>query len=234
VGTSLLLPISIGSNSFRSDRYADVLRALPTTYGLVVFFVADRLQLYNRLLSSNVDLAVVIRQFFGGNDYYGERVRWLKKLAQNPGLGWIARSKFVGIDDISDLMFTRTLRNVNLLFASDERFREDVEDWADSYIDTLDIPTGFAVPLRKRLSTGFVLEEIACNIRLRVGFNIEDELYPGEFPVALPNLYRVGTYSASAEDLAVMPPSLRRYRFMTARSADEVRQALSSDRESDS
>ncbi len=130
-------------------------------------------------------------------------------------------------------MFTRTLRNVNLLFASDERFREDVEEWANSYIDTLDIPTGFAVPLRKRLSIGFVLEEIACNIRLRVGYGIDDELYPGDFPVALPNLYRPGTYSASAEDLAVVSASSRHYRFMTARSASEVRQALSSDRAGD-
>ncbi len=96
-----MLPISIGSNAFRSDRYAEILGALPSTYGLVVFFVADRLQLYNRVISANVDLAFVIRQFFGGNDYYGERVRWLKKLAQSPGLGWIVRAKFVGIDDIT-------------------------------------------------------------------------------------------------------------------------------------
>jgi hypothetical protein len=219
---SLLLPISIGSEYFRSRRYGKVLESLPRDYNRIVFFIADRLQLYNRVLSSYEPLGQTIAAFFAGNDYLRERTQWLHKLARAHNIDWILEAHVLGIDQISDLGFTRILRNVHLLFACDDNFHDDVEAWARSYIETLDISTGFEPHLKTRLSIGFVLEEIACNIRLRVGLGIDDELYPGDFPVALPNLYRPGAYSATAEDLAMTNRSSRRYRFLTARTAAET------------
>ena len=219
---SLLLPISIGSDYFRTNRYSEVLRCVPSSYERVIFFVADRLQLYNRALTSGMELGQTIRSFFSGNDYLRERTQWIRKLGKGMNLDWILTAQILGIDQISDLAFTRILRNVHLLFACDEAFRDDVQDWARSYVEALNIPPGFAVDLRARLSVGFVLEEIACNVRLRVGLQIDDELYPGEFPVALPNLYREGAYSATAEDLAMVHHSSRRYRFFTARNSEEA------------
>lgn len=219
---SLLLPISIGSDYFRTGKYSEVLQCVPKTYDRVIFFVADRLQLYNRALTSGLDLGQTIRSFFSGNDYLRERTQWIRKLGKGMSLDWISSAQFIGIDQISDLAFTRILRNVHLLFACDEAFRDDVQEWAQSYVEALNIPTGFAIDLRTRLSVGFVLEEIACNVRLRVCLQIDDELYPGEFPVALPNLYRRGTYSATAEDLAMVHHSARQYRFFTARNSEEA------------
>ena len=227
IATSILLPISIGSDYFRTGRYSEVLRCVPGNYDRVIFFVADRLQLYNRALTSGVGLGETIRLFFSGNDYLRERIQWIRKLGKSTNLDWIMSARILGIDDISDLSFTRILRNVHLLFACDESFREDVQHWALSYVEALNIPTGFEVDLRTRLSTEFVLEEIACNVRLRVGLQIDDELYPGEFPIALPNLYRQGRYSATAEDLAMVHHSARRYRFFTARNAEEARRVFS-------
>ncbi len=219
---SLLLPISIGSECFRTKRYSEVLRYVPGGYQRIIFFVADRLQLYNRAITSSTGLGLTIRSFFSGNDYLHERTQWLRKLGGITKLDWILTAQIFGIDQISDLAFTRILRNVHLLYACDKAFREDVEVWARSYIEALDVATGFEVDLKTRLSVSFVLEEIACNVRLRVGLQIDDELYPGDFPVALPNLYREGTYSATAEDLAMVDRSSRRYRFLTARNSAEA------------
>lgn len=211
----ILLPISIGSSFFRSAAYSEALSGIPDRFGDRVFFVADRLQIYNRGVGAQARVGEIIKKFYRGNNYLAERSSWLTRLSKDPGLSWIRRADVVGIDSISDLSFVRIHRNVNLLYACDPAFQDDIDAWANTYLRTLDVPTGFSGETKTRLSVEFVLEEVSYNLRLRVLDHFDAEFYPGRYPGALLRLYRGNHYSASVAELTGQDVSSRVFAFFS-------------------
>lgn len=211
----ILLPISIGSSFFRSATYGEALFGVPGQFEERVFFVADRLQIYNRGVSANARVGEIIEKFYRGNDYLAERSSWLTRLSKTSRLAWIRKASVIGIDAISDLSFVRIHRNVNLLYACDAVFQDDIDAWANTYLRTLDVPTGFSGEAKTRLSVEFVLEEVSYNLRLRVLEQFDAEFYPGRYPGALLRLYRGNHYSATVAELTGEQVSSRAFEFFS-------------------
>ena len=211
----ILLPISIGSAYFRSAPYAEALLGMPKDYEKCIFFIADRLQIFNRGVETGERVGTIIQRFYSGNDYLTERSLWLRRLGKRQDLSWIRSASVIGIDEISDRNYALVHRNLNLLYACDQAFRIDIDSWADTYLNTLDTPSNLDLRLKHRLSVEFVLEEVAYNLRLRVFEEIDSEFYPGKYPEALLRLYLGQSYSATVEELCCRPPSSRQHRFFS-------------------
>jgi len=213
-----MLPISIGSSFFRSKEYAKHLSKVPALYADRFFFVADRLQIYNRaLLGDGMILGDKFSRFYEDKDYLQERRQWLQRLGQWEGLGWVRTASVFGIDDLTDSRASRIHRNVRILYECDAIFQADVGMWSRSYAGRQCETT--ADTLRQQLSVAFVLEEIAFNLRIRVMGRVQAEFYPGAYPEALPALYR-NKYSATVAEI-VGVATLQTFDFFTVSPTDD-------------
>jgi len=116
----------------------------------------------------------------------------------------------IGVDDITDFKCFNIFRNVMVAYYGVCGFQDDVNRSAKYYAQSR-YPQ-YPIEIREQLSRGYLLEEIALNVRLHIVDGIDDEYYMGEQLGVLLNLYN-SRYGFNACDLANVPSHGRKIRF---------------------
>jgi len=199
-----LFPISVDNPGFGTEFTVGALSAIKETYDEIVFFVADELQVYNKVsrAKNGEELTHALALFAEKNVYFAERKQWLGKLKTSlPKNVRAATWTFAHISTFIDRRFYNILRNVTIAFETIPLFQNDIKTAAEQYC----IRTkGEFSAIEKRLSELYIIEEIAVNIRMRVVEQIEAEYYPFKYPKPLRRIY-TGDYGISVFALAGMP-----------------------------
>jgi hypothetical protein len=210
-----LFPISLSAQNFSTKRVSPVLTELFQKYDKVVFFVADRLQIYNKALetSGGRTLSTLIQSFNPEQRYLEERNRWINRLIteakiQIPADAWT----IMGLEDVADEDCLRIFRNVMLAYYAIGAFRQDIHRAAQAH--AVRRSGGTSRIQRQYLSRGYLLDEIAVSIRLHVIEGIRDEYYIGQQPLPVMRLYG-GQYGVMPCDLADVSPSAEKDRFFS-------------------
>jgi hypothetical protein len=214
-----LIPISVDSKLFRTAAFVPLLEAIPQGYDSVLFFVADFLQLYNKVdqVNGGMQLAEVFNAFRADQNFLAQRRTWIMKIRRTSEFD-LARVpwRVIGASEIEDRMFSDIWRAVLMMYECVLPFRDDVDEaamkWVASHSKT-------RVELSRRLSKMFLLEEIAMNVRLRVIERVEDEYYAGTTLLPLQKLYR-GDYGIRVADIAGVDTSGIGFRFFSVNVGD--------------
>ena len=209
-----LFPISVSNQRFSSERVSMLLPQILYRYDEIVFIVADHLQLYNKAMRSanESSLADVVREFGARQEHVRQRRRWLERLRRrldpnHCGAQWTVW----GVEDIADSTCFHIFRNVMVAYYATPALQKDVISAAMSFASNRqDI---YPFELRKSLSMGYLLEELALSIRVKVLGKIWDEYYDGQHSQVMMKLY-AGAYPVSVFDLAFKVECLdHRFRF---------------------
>jgi hypothetical protein len=219
-----IFPISVDNpRLFSSDNTMEALRGGLQTYDEISFLVADRLQIYNDITKANGDLDIISSLDWTGGYRKDrkERTVWLRRLRERlqdwpSSQNW----KVVSISDAMDGLGYLALRSVWLLYRLDHSFRDDVNRVADDFAERSSLTKQDKI--MHQMSVGYLLEEVAVNVRLRVVRGIEDEYYMGPWIGVLPKLY-AGHYRKRPEELLGRPISKRDYRFFRWTGSEWVR-----------
>jgi hypothetical protein len=208
-----LFPISLSNQEFSTERVLPVLPYIFARHEIVVFLVADHLQVYNKALrlAEGFALSEIVQDFSGRHHYLQQRNRWIERLAGRISASNVnERSKVIGVDDIADGRCFRIFRNVMLAYYGVPEFRSDVHQAAHEH--AMQRNERYALREREGLSCGYLLEEIALSIRIHVLDGIDHEYYIGNHAAPVLNLY-AGKYDFSPFDLAEIPRGDRKVRF---------------------
>jgi hypothetical protein len=209
-----LIPISVDSKLFRTASFVPLLEAIPQGYDSVLFFVADFLQLYNKVdqVNSGRELADVINAFRADQNFLAQRRTWIMKIRKNSEFD-LARLpwRVIGASEIEDRMFSDIWRAILIMYECVLPFRDDVDEAAMKWVSA---NSKARVELSRRLAKMFLLEEIAMNVRLRVIERVEDEYYAGVMPQPFLKLYR-GDYGVRVADIAGVDTSGIGFRFFS-------------------
>ncbi|MGZ5527310.1 MAG: hypothetical protein ACXWJB_01430 [Limisphaerales bacterium] len=209
-----LFPISVDNPGFTTSVVVAALNAIAEPYDEVLFLVADELQLYNKAssdLKSGQDLSQIISTFQRKNRYFEQRKKWLERIKSDvSGPLQHAKWTFYNVSDFTDQRFYHIFRNILLAFNTIPDFRNDVEETARNYCmrargDVSDIDLG--------LSTAYILEEIALNVRIRVLEQVKDEYYLFKYPKPFLNLY-ANKYGIDVYTLAGIPNYTGEFPFL--------------------
>jgi hypothetical protein len=184
----ILFPISVDSKRFSSTDTQAALNAIPLECEEIIFLVADGLQLYNKAtLVSSQNLNNILNNFKIGNQYYTEREKWIKGLKPKI-LSPLSASTWTitSFSELTDNVFHSIYRNCLIAYFALDNFRNDIIETAKLHRSKyLDFPSDYDT----NLSIGYIIEEIALNLRLRVISNIRHEYYMGILPEPLLKLY---------------------------------------------
>ncbi len=117
----------------------------------------------------------------------------------------------MGVEDLLDKRTYFSLRSVWLLYRVDSKFAEDINIIADKFV----LKRGWNTTgkLAMEMSIAYLIEEVALNLRIRVGDAIDDEYYLGETLNVLPRLYRGEYIKTPAELIGRRAKSVPEYRF---------------------
>lgn len=178
-------------------------------YDEIVFVVADYLQIYNKIMQSPdpSTLPSVLKGFRERQQHIRQRRRWLERLRQrlNPMAHEnCPRWTVLSVEDVTDCRCFRIFRNVMLAYYAIDDFREDVA--ADAHRHASSRRGDFPLHIGERLSTGYLLEELALSVRIRVVGKIWDEYYDGPQAAFIIKTY-AGAYPVSVFDLAEEEPN---------------------------
>lgn len=201
--THALFPISVNSDLFSSEDTVQALAVGLAGFDKITFLIADRIQIYNDITKTNGDIDAILSLDWSGSYRrdFEQRKRWLSKLRDRLRTKTQQRWRILGVDDAADHYAYVALRSVWLLYRFDNQFAADADKAAMDFAKRNGTDNG---ELLKDMSLGYLLEEIAINIRLRVLRGIFDEFYMGDTLQILPKLYQ-GCYSKSAEELMGRP-----------------------------
>jgi hypothetical protein len=196
-----LVPVSMSTRGFSTKRLRRVLPAILQKNEEIIFLIADRLQMYNDAANKwpNRPIKEIVNWQEFPRSYFPQRERWLKRVYNTCGRKLCSSARFLSMDDVCDGHCFIVLRNLNILFDINEAFRTDICNEVYKHLAKRESYGDFDRSVR--LSTHYLLEEIAANIRLRVVENIQNEYYLGEQIAVLPQLY-AGQYGANVYDLA--------------------------------
>jgi hypothetical protein len=107
----------------------------------------------------------------------------------------------VRMADAEDSLFADALRELVVSYHTNQRFRKDVVSTALSYVARKGWSRN---PIIVELSSMYVLEELALNMRIRVEGSIAHEFYFGDTILPLLRLYE-GTYGMHPAELLGLP-----------------------------
>lgn len=205
----VLFPISLGNNRFSTFNVLATLASIKDRYDEVVFIIADRIQIYNRVagLAKFTEICDEINKFNLSEDLLIQRRAWLEKLKKNTPIVWTV----LGFNNISDSRFANIFRNVLILYHTVKIFRDDIANEAVLYLTR----TGNNVSPSQtdiNLSIAYMLEEIAASLRLRVCEKIPDEYYLGSHLRTVVKLYS-SAYGVDVFSLANVEPFPVQWRF---------------------
>ena len=214
-----LFPISVSNQAFNTKRVLPALQAVLSKYTEVVIFIADQLQVYNKAMqvADGAKLSKIIGEFGVRQDYREQRSKWIQRMTSRMQSCEASRSRLIGVNDITDLKCFNIFRNVMVAYYSVSRFQDDVNRSARYYARNCDQPYSFDI--REQLSRGYLLEEIALNVRLHIIDGIDDEYYMGKQLDVLVNLYN-SRYNFNPFDLAGVLSDGRKIRFFGLRGND--------------
>lgn len=197
-----LFPISLNNNFFNTDNVIEAYQAISLKYKSITFIIADQLQLYNKALqvSNEYSISDVLRDFREKTKYFEERKKWLEKLKDKLNndipLDWDIKS----IDDVAnDYTIFTIYRNILIAFYSDTIFANDIKHIAFNYANQKNSKYDF--DRAQNLSVGYLLEEIAISIKLKVINEIFDEFYIGNYASPILKLFN-NKYSFNVFDIA--------------------------------
>ena len=197
-----LFPVSVSNQRFSSKRVSTLIPFLFDRYDEIVFIVADHLQLYNKAMqvAELPSLSRVLWDFREKQQYASQRRRWLERLRRRLDPGENGPSwRILGVDDLTDSRYSHIFRNVMLAFYALPVFRRDVVEAAESHATLRQ--DKYPLELRQNLSVGYLLEELALSVRVRVLEKIWDEYYDGCQASVIMKFY-AGAYPVSVFDLA--------------------------------
>lgn len=190
-----LYPISVTNRSFTSANVLATLKALGALAPRsMTFLVADALHAYNRGIDHASEDVVSV---FSEPNAVVEKRRWMRNVvgrARREGI--VRQAEVKGIDEVTDRWTLHTLRNLDVAFVRDPRFRSDVEAVAEDYCRRRTRP---GTPCRD-LSVRYVLEELAISTKLKFVDRITAEYYMGEVFKCTRRLF-AGEYAFRARDL---------------------------------
>lgn len=204
------LPISVDSKAFSTASYIVMVQKLLPLYRHFVFFVADRVQVYNLASPKDTTVKRVLRSW-KQKQYRDQRFNWLYRIQRK--LGILECSTVVSVDEITDLLFGVIFRNTLVAAQIDKDFRNDVE--AANRINrnfSLDNDLFDRKCTLTRLSNLYILEEISLSIRIKLANGILDEYYPFGHLTPMVRIFQ-GGYSFNAFDLAELPMGAEGFRF---------------------
>jgi hypothetical protein len=212
IGKRALFPISVSNQAFSTRRVLPALQAVLSSHAEVVIFIADHLQVYNKALqiADGAGLSKIIGEFGLKQDYREQRSKWIQRMTSRmPGCE-ASHWKLIGVDDITDFKCFNIFRNVMVAYYSVCCFQDDVNRTAKYYAQSR-YPQ-YPLEICEQLSRGYLLEEIALNVRLHIIDGIDDEYYMEEQFGVLVNLYN-SKYGFNAFDLANVRSDGRKIRF---------------------
>lgn len=194
--TRALIPISVDNPAFSTRTMVAALSAIPARYEEYIFFIADDLQLYNKAVTvqEGSELVNVLKTFNERAAYFTEKTNWLTNV-RNKLNNDIANSTwtFSNIATYSDERLHDILRNVFILYSTVPKFSRDVEEAARNYVTRTEKSYSSK---EVELSTFYILEEIAVNLRIRVEGHIDEEYYLFNYPKPMIDVY-AGCYGIS-------------------------------------
>ena len=187
--TVALIPISLDSKLFRTSVMAPALVAIGGNFSNFLFLIADSLQIYNKLWSTQ---HYVLGNAFENferlrKSYLAERVKWIDRLCKNMKGAhprqWMVRSSY----EFMDAAFWRVYQRILILYCMSKEMRKDVERVAIDHTRKQKLLKASAGSIR--LSEAYLLEELALSVRVRVFEKIGSEFYLGQYPKPLLHLY---------------------------------------------
>jgi hypothetical protein len=217
-----LFPISLSNQDFSSRRIAPALEYVFLRHEHVVFLVADRLQIYNKVLRvyDDVSLSDLIRDFRQNAHYKEERQKWVERLLRAQGIeGTGTLWEVQGIDVLADEQCFRIFRNVMLSYYALPAFRQDVNSAARAHAASRH--SRFPIEAKFELSKGYILEEVALSVRLHACDSIHYEYYVGGQSQVILKLYD-GRYGLSPFDLAELEPRDQEFCFFSLDSSSNA------------
>jgi hypothetical protein len=219
--SKILFAISVDSKRFGTNETIHALNLIPNKYDEFHFLIADGLQLYNKAaqVDNGKPLNSILTNFRLKNDYYVERERWLKNI--KPHLNQIVSTSHWNILNnfsVSDSLFHDIYRNVFISFLTLPDFKQDILDAALKHRKKYE---GTDAQFYIDLSTAYIIEEIALNLRIRVINNVNDEFYLGELPLPLIKLYKNG-YQVDVLTLCGLQRNETKFRFFHAPKHDDI------------
>jgi hypothetical protein len=181
------IPISVSTQLFSTARFIRALSSLPDTYSHILFFIADRLQMYNDASNPEKDERRIYQYWSERpSRIFLERQNWIGRTAQRLG---IERHKFeiVSIDDVADGEAFQIFRGLSIFYTLNQAFSEDVDAEAHRAVRR---KSGWKdYDAARRLSAIYILEELALNLRIRSRWKLTDEFYIGSQMLILPELF---------------------------------------------
>lgn len=180
-------PISVSAQLFSSARLIEALSDLPADYTEILFFVADRLQMYNDAFNPEKTEHRVYQYWAKKpSEIFLDRKKWIQRIVQRLSIDQ-SRIQVVSIDDVADGEAFRIFRGLCVFHSLNHAFAEDVD--AEVHRAVARKPGWTNYESARRLSRIYVLEELALNLRLRARWNVTDEFYLGPQMVILPELF---------------------------------------------
>lgn len=196
-----LFPISLNNQIFSTERVINAINNITTNYDSMTFIIADQLQLYNKALKidKNNTLGMILGDFSEKTNYYEERKKWIDRLKVKVNDSVCKEWDIISVNDIADNKTYNILRNILLAYYSVDDFKNDIKHYASEFAHKKN--TNYNFDKAMSLARGYLLEEFALSIRLKVINEIVDEFYLGEQAFPLTNLYS-GKYNFSVYDIA--------------------------------
>lgn len=183
----VLFPISVGNKAFKTAQAVAALDAIELPFDEIIVFVADRLQLYNKSGAVTDGTTFRAAMTSARPNHVLEREKWFRRVFQlSLAAKGGAKAKVIGVDDITDAAFFTIYRNIVVAFAAVPDFRRDVTANAAVYLRQHRQAWSDSV---QRLSEGYILEDIALNLRLHLIGGLRREYYLGRYLPVLVALY---------------------------------------------
>jgi hypothetical protein len=216
IPSKALFPVSVDSELFTTDRATKALSLIGDTYDEIFFIIADTIPLYNKAMSikSPADFSQTTKEFQTTKQVYRtDKSRWLKKVTSKI---FNSCSKpmcsILDTNDLYDKDFFDIYRNIIIMYSTSNKFRDDVITSVNEHFYGKNTAT---IQHKKlKLSTAYILEEIALNIRTRTSLKIESEYYLGSLPKPLLSLYN-NDYGVNIYDLTNIEKSNIDFSFYT-------------------
>lgn len=188
------------------------LDAIDVAYDEIIFFIADQLQLYNKVSNaySGATLKEILETFKLTANYYEERQRWLLHKVRNKVSERHSKTKWtiLNVKMIIDSEFFVIFRNLLLMFHTIAPFKKDVKEAASAHCHRK--KNVVSPEIEQQLSEAYIIEEIALNLRIRVLEDIQSEFYMGKNILPLLKLYS-GQYGIDVFTLT--ETSIRKVQF---------------------